>query len=207
MRGRVNHWGKYQVCLSSILSICEALTKTIITREVKVTSPDYVAMGDKVNLHWLLDVIITYELNLICFFRMRQWMISRRGLHTMKISTRPWMRPRNLISASWRFSTAGRKCQCTNMRDTSSRGLSTSSWTFTYRFCTPELMPYHNLLKNISFLQKVRNELSQPRTIYLCRHGQSEYNEAGRLGGDSGLTDCGRSEHPWRTKSWAKTIW
>ena len=33
----------------------------------------------------------------------------------------------------------------------------------------------------------------QPRTIYLCRHGQSEYNAAGRLGGDSGLTECGRS--------------
>ena len=32
----------------------------------------------------------------------------------------------------------------------------------------------------------------QPRTIYLCRHGQSEYNAAGRLGGDSGLTECGR---------------
>ena len=62
------------------------------------------------------------------------------------------------------------------------------------------------LLLNICMLQKVWNELLQPRTIYLCRHGQSEYNEAGRLGGDSGLTDCGRSEHPWRMKSWAKTI-
>jgi len=30
-----------------------------------------------------------------------------------------------------------------------------------------------------------------PRTIYLCRHGQSEYNADRRLGGDSQLTDCG----------------
>jgi len=30
-----------------------------------------------------------------------------------------------------------------------------------------------------------------PRTIYLCRHGQSLYNSERRLGGDSGLTECG----------------
>ncbi|KAJ8373677.1 hypothetical protein SKAU_G00042570 [Synaphobranchus kaupii] len=32
----------------------------------------------------------------------------------------------------------------------------------------------------------------QPRTIYLCRHGESEYNLQGRLGGDSGLSSQGR---------------
>ncbi|KAJ8411324.1 hypothetical protein AAFF_G00173300 [Aldrovandia affinis] len=32
----------------------------------------------------------------------------------------------------------------------------------------------------------------QPRTIYLCRHGESDYNLQGRLGGDSGLSSQGR---------------
>jgi len=31
-----------------------------------------------------------------------------------------------------------------------------------------------------------------PRTIYLCRHGQSVYNSQRRLGGDSELTECGQ---------------
>ncbi|NWT76086.1 F262 bisphosphatase, partial [Prunella himalayana] len=32
----------------------------------------------------------------------------------------------------------------------------------------------------------------QPRTIYLCRHGESEYNLVGRIGGDSGLSARGK---------------
>lgn len=32
----------------------------------------------------------------------------------------------------------------------------------------------------------------QPRTIYLCRHGESTDNMEGRLGGDSGLSVRGR---------------
>lgn len=32
----------------------------------------------------------------------------------------------------------------------------------------------------------------QPRTIYLCRHGESTDNTEGRLGGDSGLSARGR---------------
>uniref|UniRef100_A0A8C5LI19 6-phosphofructo-2-kinase/fructose-2,6-bisphosphatase 2 n=1 Tax=Leptobrachium leishanense TaxID=445787 RepID=A0A8C5LI19_9ANUR len=32
----------------------------------------------------------------------------------------------------------------------------------------------------------------QPRTIYLCRHGESECNLAGRIGGDSGLSPRGK---------------
>ncbi|NXH48036.1 F262 bisphosphatase, partial [Dicaeum eximium] len=32
----------------------------------------------------------------------------------------------------------------------------------------------------------------QPRTIYLCRHGESEANLAGRIGGDSGLSARGK---------------
>ncbi|XP_036084098.1 6-phosphofructo-2-kinase/fructose-2,6-bisphosphatase 3 isoform X3 [Rousettus aegyptiacus] len=32
----------------------------------------------------------------------------------------------------------------------------------------------------------------QPRAIYLCRHGESEHNLRGRIGGDSGLSSRGR---------------
>ncbi|NXD27489.1 F262 bisphosphatase, partial [Spelaeornis formosus] len=32
----------------------------------------------------------------------------------------------------------------------------------------------------------------QPRTIYLCRHGESEFNLVGRIGGDSGLSARGK---------------
>ncbi|XP_077196433.1 6-phosphofructo-2-kinase/fructose-2,6-bisphosphatase 3 isoform X1 [Paroedura picta] len=32
----------------------------------------------------------------------------------------------------------------------------------------------------------------QPRTIYLCRHGESEFNLKGRIGGDSGLSSRGK---------------
>lgn len=41
----------------------------------------------------------------------------------------------------------------------------------------------------VYFLMNIR---VVPRTIYLCRHGQSMYNEQQRLGGDSELTDCGQ---------------
>ncbi|KAK2507826.1 hypothetical protein MC885_009635, partial [Smutsia gigantea] len=34
----------------------------------------------------------------------------------------------------------------------------------------------------------------QPRTIYLCRHGESEHNLQGKIGGDSGLSSRGRKE-------------
>jgi 6-phosphofructo-2-kinase len=30
-----------------------------------------------------------------------------------------------------------------------------------------------------------------PHSIYLTRHGQSEYNRVGKIGGDSPLTDAG----------------
>uniref|UniRef100_A0A7M4DYY4 6-phosphofructo-2-kinase/fructose-2,6-biphosphatase 3 n=1 Tax=Crocodylus porosus TaxID=8502 RepID=A0A7M4DYY4_CROPO len=32
----------------------------------------------------------------------------------------------------------------------------------------------------------------QPRTIYLCRHGESEFNLKGQIGGDSGLSNRGK---------------
>lgn len=32
----------------------------------------------------------------------------------------------------------------------------------------------------------------QPRTIYLCRHGENEYNVQGKIGGDSGLSSRGK---------------
>ena len=31
-----------------------------------------------------------------------------------------------------------------------------------------------------------------PRSIYLCRHGESDLNVKGRIGGDSGLSDRGK---------------
>lgn len=34
-----------------------------------------------------------------------------------------------------------------------------------------------------------------PRSIYLCRHGESELNVKGRIGGDSGLTPRGKEVH------------
>jgi len=37
----------------------------------------------------------------------------------------------------------------------------------------------------------VMNLHTLPRTIYLSRHGQSEYNLLGKIGGDSGLSKCG----------------
>lgn len=42
----------------------------------------------------------------------------------------------------------------------------------------------------------------QPRTIYLCRHGESEFNLKGKIGGDSGLSNRGkkvrrRGMFPW----------
>ncbi|OXB51241.1 UNVERIFIED_CONTAM: hypothetical protein H355_003390, partial [Colinus virginianus] len=32
----------------------------------------------------------------------------------------------------------------------------------------------------------------QPRTIYLCRHGESDFNLKGKIGGDSGLSNRGK---------------
>lgn len=38
----------------------------------------------------------------------------------------------------------------------------------------------------------------QPRTIYLCRHGESEYNLVGKIGGDSGLSPRGKQVRVWQ---------
>jgi len=43
-------------------------------------------------------------------------------------------------------------------------------------------------LKVVHFLMNLH---TQPRTFYLTRHGQSEYNLLGKIGGDSGLTPSG----------------
>jgi len=43
--------------------------------------------------------------------------------------------------------------------------------------------------KIVSF---VMNLHKQPRTIYLCRHGESEFNARGLIGGDTGLTPRGQ---------------
>lgn len=37
-----------------------------------------------------------------------------------------------------------------------------------------------------------------PRSIYLCRHGESELNVKGRIGGDSGLTPRGKEVYQIR---------
>ena len=42
-----------------------------------------------------------------------------------------------------------------------------------------------------------------PRTFYLTRHGQSEYNLLGKIGGDSGLTPAGK-EYARRLAVFAK---
>lgn len=38
----------------------------------------------------------------------------------------------------------------------------------------------------------IMNLHTMPRVFYLSRHGQSEYNLSGKIGGDSGLTEAGR---------------
>ena len=43
-----------------------------------------------------------------------------------------------------------------------------------------------------------------PRTFYFTRHGQSEYNEVGKIGGDSGLSKSGM-EYARRLAGHAKT--
>lgn len=49
----------------------------------------------------------------------------------------------------------------------------------------------------------VMNLHTLPRTFYLTRHGQSEYNLLGKIGGDSGLTAAGK-EYAHRLALFAK---
>ena len=49
----------------------------------------------------------------------------------------------------------------------------------------------------------VMNLHTLPRTFYLTRHGQSEYNVLGKIGGDSGLSDNGK-EYSRRLAKFAK---
>jgi 6-phosphofructo-2-kinase/fructose-2,6-biphosphatase 2 len=44
-----------------------------------------------------------------------------------------------------------------------------------------------------------------PREFYLTRHGQSEYNLSGKIGGDSGLTEAGL-EYARRLADFAKDV-
>jgi hypothetical protein len=50
----------------------------------------------------------------------------------------------------------------------------------------------------------VMNLHTSPKTIYLSRHGQSEYNLTQKIGGDSGLTDHGR-EYAAALADWVHT--
>lgn len=45
-----------------------------------------------------------------------------------------------------------------------------------------------------------------PRSIYLCRHGESELNVKGRIGGDSGLTSRGKEVYQSRNVSCALVL-
>ena len=42
-----------------------------------------------------------------------------------------------------------------------------------------------------TYLGRLMNIHITPRTIYLTRHGESEFNMSGKIGGDSGLSDRG----------------
>lgn len=42
----------------------------------------------------------------------------------------------------------------------------------------------------------------QPRTIYLCRHGESEFNLLGKIGGDSGLSVRGKQVRRCSAAGW-----
>jgi len=44
---------------------------------------------------------------------------------------------------------------------------------------------------------------TRPRSIYLSRHGESMYNKAGKIGGDSGLTPAG-VKYSWELNSFMK---
>jgi broad specificity phosphatase PhoE len=58
----------------------------------------------------------------------------------------------------------------------------------------------NNKFKVVHF---VMNLHTMPRTFYLTRHGQSEYNLLGKIGGDSGLTPAG-IEYARRLAQFAK---
>jgi Histidine phosphatase superfamily (branch 1) len=51
----------------------------------------------------------------------------------------------------------------------------------------------------------VMNLHTLPRTFFLTRHGQSEYNLLGKIGGDSGLTAAGK-EYARRLAEFAKDV-
>ncbi len=42
-------------------------------------------------------------------------------------------------------------------------------------------------------IQFVMNIHFRPQTFYMSRHGQSEYNVLGKIGGDSGLSEAGEA--------------
>lgn len=54
-------------------------------------------------------------------------------------------------------------------------------------------------------VQFVMNLHTLPRVFYLSRHGQSEYNLSGKIGGDSGLTEAGR-EYARRLADFARDV-
>jgi len=63
----------------------------------------------------------------------------------------------------------------------------------------------HNIRGYLSLkvVHFVMNLHTSPRTFYLTRHGQSEYNLLGKIGGDSGLTPAG-TEYARRLATFAK---
>lgn len=57
----------------------------------------------------------------------------------------------------------------------------------------------------IQVVHFVMNLHTLPRVFYLSRHGQSEYNLLGKIGGDAGLTDAGR-EYAHRLADFAQNV-
>jgi hypothetical protein len=47
----------------------------------------------------------------------------------------------------------------------------------------------------------------QPRTIYLCRHGENEFNLQGKIGGDSGLSSRGKKVEERRGQRLGGDLW
>eukprot|EP00605_Chrysophyceae_sp_TOSAG23-4_P001097 GSChrysophyteH1.ASY1.ANO1.1203.1 assembled CDS len=67
----------------------------------------------------------------------------------------------------------------------------------TWNYIKCDLHRGHFIIHNVrGYLQQkiahfIMNLKTQPHTFYLSRHGQSEYNAVGRIGGDSGLSQHG----------------
>ena len=60
------------------------------------------------------------------------------------------------------------------------------------------------LMQIVKYLSHVH---PKPRTVYLSRHGQSQYNASGQIGGNPGLTDAGERYAKWLGRVVPGEIW